>query len=486
MNYNLLLDTELQGVYGDYAAKIAQINRWYSIYDGDQEWQVAGDLDYEPTKKITNIIKKLIDTRARFMFGREPFFDVRPINMDDKGSTTHRDQAQEKEDLLKQILDDNKFHSKALKAYKDCKIGGKVAIKLWGHQDEGLRIVFSPAQEFFPQYNLDDADELEKIVFIYALNAEDDPEEQRIKKQTWELVNSRCILNEATYDGNGEMVSIEYEDYDTGLDFIPVVVITNGGLTGETEGVSDVEQLWSNQDIYNKLTSDDVDALKFQMFGQDVITDAAESSLENIKIAPGAMIDLQTDTGQAMQGRQAKMDRLESGFSYKDKFEDTVNRIKNDMYDTMDVPNVSLEQLRGLMQSGKSMKALYWGLMAACDEDWIEWGDAFTQMVEYVFKMVDAYNLYSARKIAKYETTLEIEHYYPIQEDEDDQKRTDMEEVRAEVRSRRAYMDKWGNYEDIDSELEQIVEEKQMFDNYTRTMLESMTIADIDDTGEEE
>ncbi len=37
------------------------------------------DLDYIPTKKITNIIKKLIDTRARFMFGREPFFDVRPV-----------------------------------------------------------------------------------------------------------------------------------------------------------------------------------------------------------------------------------------------------------------------------------------------------------------------------------------------------------------------------------------------------------------------
>ena len=124
--------------------------------------------------------------------------------------------------------------------------------------------------------------------------------------------------------------------------------------------------------------------------------------------------------------------------------------------------------------------------MAACDEERIEWGDAFTIMVSYIFKMVQIYNLYSARKIAKYETTLEIEHYYPIQEDEDDQKRTDMEEVRAEVRSRRAYMDKWGNYEDIDSELEQIVEEKQMFDNYTRTMLESMTIADIDDTGEEE
>ena len=59
------------------------------------------------------------------------------------------------------------------------------------------------------------------------------------------------------------------------------------------------------------------------------------------------MIDLQTDITQSNEGRQAKMERLESGFSYKDKFEDTVNR-KNDMYDTLDVPNVNLEQLREL------------------------------------------------------------------------------------------------------------------------------------------
>ncbi len=44
-----------------------------------------------------------------------------------------------------------------------------------------------------------------------------------------------------------------------------MVIITNGGLTGETEGVSDVAQLWDNQDAYNKLTSDDIDALKFQI-----------------------------------------------------------------------------------------------------------------------------------------------------------------------------------------------------------------------------
>lgn len=479
INYNELLKAELQGVYGDHLERVSRINEYYKLYEGDQKWDTNKNLDYEPTKKVTNIIKKLIDTRARFMFGREPFFDVRPVKMDSKEKdkdgkqdTTYQDQAQEKEDLLYRILRENKFHSKLLRARKDCSIGGKIAIKLWGHKDVGLKIIFSPAQEFFPQFNLDDVDQLEKVVFLYALNNESNPEDQRIKKQVWEMQGNRCILNESTHDGRGMIVSVEYQDYYTGLDFIPVVIIQNGGLTGETEGVSDVKQLWDNQDNYNKLTSDDIDALKFQMFGQDVITDAAEESLKNISIAPGAIIDLQTDTVHANDKRQAQIKRLESGFSYKDKFEDTVDRLKNDMYDTLDVPNVNLEQLKGIITSGKSMKALYWGLMAVCDEDWTEWGPALEQMVEYIFKMVDVYNLYGSRVIAKYETTLNIERYYPIQEDEDTQKRVDMEEVVAEVRSRKSYMNKWGEYEDIDSELEQIQLEKQMLDqdSYTRDL----------------
>lgn len=471
INYNELLKAELQGLYGDQLERVNRINRWYEIYNGDQEWSTNNNLDYEPTKKVTNIIKKLIDTRARFMFGREPFFDVRSVEMDAKGSTVNADLAQQKEDLLYKILKENKFHSKLLKARKDCSIGGKIAIKLWGHKDVGLKIIFSPAQEFFPQFNLDDVDQLEKVVFLYALNNESKLEDQRIKKQVWKMQGKKCILNESTHDGRGNIVSIEYQDYNTSLDFIPVVIIQNGGLTGETEGISDVAQLWDNQDNYNKLTSDDIDALKFQMFGQDVVTDAAEESLKNMKKAPGAMVDLQTDMAQSNQGRQASMTRLESGFSYKDKFEDTVDRLKNDMYDTLDVPNVNLEQLKGIIQSGKSMKALYWGLMAVCDEDWTEWGPELEQMVDYIFRMVDVYNLYGKRAIAKYETTVNIERYYPIQEDEDAQKRVDMEEVTAEVRSRKSYMNKWGEYEDIESELEQIQLEKQMLqDSYTRDL----------------
>jgi hypothetical protein len=117
------------------------------------------------------------------------------------------------------------------------------------------------------------------------------------------------------------------------------------------------------------------------------------------------------------------------------------------------------------------MKAIYWELKAACEEDFSEWGPALNQMIEYIFRMVDVYNLYKSRQIAKYETTTHIELVFPLQEDEDVEKGIDMQEVVAEVRSRSSYMKKWGGDIDIDAELEQIQREKAMLqDSYTQDL----------------
>lgn len=334
-----------EGIYGAQLADVARINRLYEIYAGKQKWEVNAGLDYEPTQIVVNYVKKLINTKSRFMFGMEPFFDLRQIvedNLEGDAPTLNQDITQEKEDLLKYILIQNKFHSKLIKGCKDCLIGGKVAIKLWASKEIGVKLIFSPAQEFFVTYNIDDIDVMEEVKFVYFLNDAIEAKDQRVNKQTWKMVGKTCILNEGIYDGNAKLIEEIIVNKDTELPFIPVIVINNGGLTGETTGDSDVETLWDSQDAYNKLTSDDIDALKFQMFGQDVITDASEDSIASIKIAPGALIDMQTDPMQAQLGKQANIKRLESGFSYAAKFIDTINRVKNDMFDLLDIPNVSL------------------------------------------------------------------------------------------------------------------------------------------------
>ena len=110
------------------------------------------------------------------------------------------------------------------------------------------------------------------------------------------------------------------QDADTGLDFIPCYVVINDGLTGDMMGESDVAELMDLQNAYNRLNSDDADALKFNMFPQTVATDVKAESLEAMRISPGALVDLQTDPATMGSG-QAKLDKLESSFSYSERFE---------------------------------------------------------------------------------------------------------------------------------------------------------------------
>lgn len=455
MNSQLL--TSLEGLQQGQLKRINKINNWYAIYDGEQEWETKQGLDYEPTKKITNYIKKIVDKKARFMFGKEPYFNLQG---DDLKIT------EEKEKLLQEVLRSNKWHSKLLKAKKDCSIGGNIAIKIQGSVETGIKIVFSPAQEFIAITDEDDIDTLEKVVFFYNLNDSTSKSEQRVKKQVWQLINGKCVIDEGIYDGYGNVIEIIEEQTENGLDFLPIVIVQNGGLTGDTKGYSDVEALWSNQDAYNKLTSDDQDALKFQMFGQTVLTDADETSIDSITIAPGALVDLQTDLAQANNNRQAKAERLESNFTYEAKYIDTVNRVKADMYDLMDVPDTSLEKLRGMMASGQSMKAVYWDLIATCDEDWTEWGPALSQVVDYIFRVIETYNIYGAGSLAAYETVTKIERTYPIAENELEQRRMDLQEVISNARSKQSYIKKWSEIDDVEEEYKQILDEKKDSDSF--------------------
>ncbi|MDO4794215.1 MAG: phage portal protein, partial [Filifactor alocis] len=68
-----LIKKEIEGIYGaEVTRDMTQIIRLYDIYEGKgQEWETPV-LDYEPTKKITNFIKKLIKEEARFLFGKSP------------------------------------------------------------------------------------------------------------------------------------------------------------------------------------------------------------------------------------------------------------------------------------------------------------------------------------------------------------------------------------------------------------------------------
>ncbi len=439
---------ELSGLWGQAVlADIGRTIRLYDFYDGKgQDWKVASGLDYKPSKKKVNFVKKLIKREAGFMFGRTPEINLKSDCAD------CRDMAAAQK-LLDGVLENSRFKNKLIQAARDCFIGKRVAVKISGGFGRQPRVTFRPSFEFVYSTADDDCDSLDKIIFFYQTNNEADREKQRIWKQKYFMSDGRCFLNEGIYDGFGRLIEGR-GNLDTGLDFIPCYVIINEGLTGDLMGESDVEELIDLQNAYNHLNSDDADALKFNMFPQTVATDAKAESLENILLSPGALVDLQTDPAVMgdSQSRQAKLEKLESDFSYSDRLEAAINRTKNDMFDLLCVPNVSLEQLKGLMQSGKSMRALYWELISRCEEKWASWEPALIWLAKTVLKMARVYQ--NADVPDDY--YVEIEHMYPILEDDFSEMANDRQEVAGGLRSRSSYIRKWGVAPDAAAELERV------------------------------
>ena len=269
-----MLLAELNGLYGSAVlADIGKTIRLYEFYDGKgQDWQTPHDLDYKPTKKRVNLVKKLIKREAGFMFGRTP--EITFISEENIPDALSAAQA-----ALEGVLKASGFKNKLIQAARDCFIGKRIAVKVSGGKDKSVRISFRPSFEFVYTTAEDDCDTLSKIIFFYQTNNEQLRENQRIWKQKYWMQDGRCFLNEGIYNGFGQLLE-GGQDADTGLDFIPCYVVINDGLTGDMMGESDVAELIDLQNAYNRLNSDDADALKFNMFPQTVATDAKAESLE--------------------------------------------------------------------------------------------------------------------------------------------------------------------------------------------------------------
>ncbi len=460
ITYMDLIRMELEGLYGTEVQRdMNDIIELYNIYEGDYKKNTPADLDYTPTDSRTNFIKKLIKEEARFLFGKTPEFTV-------KSGKANKENAQAIQQMLSNVLESNQFSDKLIKAARDCFIGKRVAIKVWYNEaKKKLLFSFRPSLEFIYETAEDDTDTLSKIIFLYGKNDKQDKNEQRIWKQKYEMVGGKCYKTEGVYDGFGRPVEIVSENEDTGLDFIPAYVILNDGLSGDLKGESDVDELKTLQAVYNNLTSDDIDALKFNMFPQTIAINASEDSLKNIVISPAALIDLQTET-TSPEGSQANMTKLESSFNYDSRLENSLHRVKNDMHELLSVPLVTPSELQGFATSGKALKALYWQLIIRCEEKFTTWRPALLWLAETLLKML---RFYSIEKVNLYDDMkIVVENIYPLMEDEYEEKQQDLSEVNTQVRSRKSYMKKWGKDVDdelADEELRQIQLEKQMLED---------------------
>ena len=223
------------------------------------------------------------------------------------------------------------------------------------------------------------------------MNQEQDKTKQIIWKQKYEMVGGKCILNEAFYNGYGQLIETLAVNVDLKLSGIPAYVILNDGLSGDLKGESDIEELLDNAMAYNKLASEDIDALRKGMnriiYGVDVDPKASEK----FKLKPGAYWDVATDI--TADGKQAQINTIATDFGYDARMENTLNRVKSDMHEVLNIPMINNADMVGMMTSGKTMKALYWQLITRCEEKMKSWKPALEWMIADILEMVEVYNI---------------------------------------------------------------------------------------------
>lgn len=468
-----LLSKEVEGTASDLIAEMTQISKYYKTYQRGSKFVTEGSNgDYVPSKLHYKLSAGLIDKEARFLFADAPSITINPLGSSgvltqDKQTALTNIQA-----LVDAVLRSNKFEQQIVKAARDCFIGKRVAGLVNFNEQDGVTLTFIPATQFVYEYKLNST-ELSKFVAYIIAKDSTTQSKRRIfmKRYTTEIDNAgkqHVYLDESLYDGAGTLVEAITEHFEILLNRIPAVVILNDGLTGDSDGESDIDTLSDFESYYSKLSNADIDAERKGMNGIKYGIDLSDKSTKNLSSAPGSFWDLASDL--STDNPHTQVGTLEPSMGYSEALDTTLRRIKSSAYEQLDIPDITLENMTGVISSGKALKAVYWPLIVRCKEKMKTWAPELTSLVDVIIKGALLYpsciTRYIEEPIVDTMYEIDVEQNIPLPEDEIEDKTMDLSEVDAKVMSKRSYMKKWRDLSDDEAldELKQIAIERQLLE----------------------
>lgn len=487
-----LLSEEISGVYGStLLASIQRILSYYAVYDIGADFKAEGtNGDYVASDLRFKQAASLVNKEARFLFSKHPDIWV-TVPYDKEKSTDQEKELRKQQSSIYQsyidtVIEKTRFFSKLLKAAKDCFIGGRVAYFVNFNEETGkIQIDFTPAMEFVYDVDPEDSTVLTKIICFYTTVDSRSKNDQRIYKKKYWMQDGICWIYEALYDGLGNLVEEITPERATKFEYIPAGVIVNDGLTGDMEGQSEIANLMSSESYYSKLANADMDSERKGMNPILWARDMSPESTAGLSTGPGAFWDLSTDQN-VVAGGTGEVGVLETTMSYTSALSTTLDRIRSNMYEQAEVPDVSAEALKGVVSSGKTLKAIYWPLIVRCDEKMLAWRPAIIHIIESLLDGAKLYPLAAepymgGNTLPNEKVQIEVDNQYPIPEDESEEKQTDLAEVNAQTMSKASYMKKWRNLTDAEAmqELEQIARERQLLeDSFTMPPVDTSDLGD--------
>lgn len=467
-----ILQAEVSGIYGtELLRDLKRIIRYYEIYEHGAKFPPPpnpGNLNYIPAQLTYMRAANLIDKQARFVFGRSAEFIVGPEDPEDDSETT-KTNISELQTLLDATLKENSFADKCLKGFKDACIGERVGITL-DFNERGVFIKFHPSYSFV--YDINEEEKLTKFIIFWTECDHLDKREQRIHKKKWELNEAGfCVITHDVLNGMGERIEADSEDpIITDFQFLPCTVVLNDGLTGDLDGESDIRRLAEYEAWYSKLANADLDGTQQNMNPILYTVDMTPESTAALPRGSGAFWDLASnkDVDESMTG---KVGVLDTATNYSDPLSGALDRITTIMNETVDVPLINLENMTGVISSGKTLKAIYWPLSMRSDEKMQAWIPALEFVANTIITGCRLYPaaaaVYGVVPVPDTEYSLIVENPYSLPEDEAEEKALDMQEINNETMSRKRYIRKWRNLTDkeADQELDQILREKRMLED---------------------
>ncbi|MBO7695434.1 MAG: phage portal protein [Methanobrevibacter sp.] len=464
-----LLDEELSpSMKNEYQNDFNQIAGLYTKYKlGCSFLTEASNGDYIPSKLRYKKSAMIINKEARFLFSNPPSFNINQEDVD----TEFTDENAILQDFLDSVLDKTDFNGKLLKAGKDCFIGKRIAIVCNFNESSGITVTFLNSMEFIYETSGERDNELTKFVMFIKILDVSSLRDQRWLKKKYEKINDEVFLTEEIYSGTGELIEVLNSSFKIEFNYIPATVVLNDGLTGEWKGESELGLLIDYEKSYSRLSNSDIDSLRKNMHSIKYTIDASQGSTSKLSTSPGSYWDLQSDEEKS-EVRQAQVGTLESEMKYSEPLKSTLERIENEMYNEVDVPNITSEQLAGVITSGKTIQALYWGLTVRCDEKMLAWGHSLRFIAETIIEGGKLYpncikNYIDVDYLPDIPYNVFVENNYPIPEDIKEEKELDIAEVDAKVMSKKSYLKKWRRLNDseADEELNQIKIEQELLEN---------------------
>lgn len=486
-----LISREITGPVNDLLAELTEICKYYKIYSEGAGFTTEGtNGDYMPSQLKYKLSAMMVDKEARFLFSEPPTVTVKPKGNIGKPSKQQTDAITTMQDLVDSVLDANRFNQILIKAARDCFIGKRVAGLVNFNDRDGVSITFLQSTQFIYEYKMA-SQVLSKFVAYIVVHDSITLSERRIFMKRYYIEQQpdgtdAVFLDEALYDGGGRLIKVYNEHLRILLDKIPAVVFINGGLTGDIDGESEIEQLKDYESQYSKLANGDIDAERKSMNPIKYAIDMDSRSTKGLSSAAGSFWDLGSD--QNLENSHTAIGVLESSMSYSGVLDTTLKRLHTTAFSQIDMPDISLESMTGTITSGKALKSVYWPLIVRCKEKMMMWGPCLRDLIDIIIQGALVYPTtvvgYIQDPLANTTYEITIEQNVPIPEDKIEEKTMNLSEVEAQVMSRKSYMQRWFGYTDDEAqaELEQIALERQMIEDSMMPPVDTMPYPDAEDS----